>query len=49
MKTKYSKLLTLLFVLTAILMSGCSDKVVADGQEPLPEGMGRIRISISTP
>jgi hypothetical protein len=33
----------------ALLMAACSSDVATDEPQPLPEGMGRIRISISTP
>ena len=49
MKTKYYRLLTPLFVLMALLMVACSsDSDVTSEEQPLPEGMGRIRITIST-
>lgn len=51
MKTRYYRLLTPLFVLLALLMVACSSdsEVTTDQQQPLPEGMGRIRITICTP
>ena len=51
MKTRYYRLLTPLFVLMALLMVACSSdsEVTTDQQQPLPEGMGRIRITICTP
>ena len=51
MKTRYYRLLTPLFVLMALLMAACSSdsEVTTDQQQPLPEGMGRIRITICTP
>lgn len=32
-----------------VLMAACSSDTVTDNEEPLPEGMGRIRITICTP
>ena len=51
MNTRYYRLLTPLFVLMALLMVACSSdsEVTTDQQQPLPEGMGRIRITICTP
>lgn len=51
MKKRYYRLLTPLFVLMALLMVACSSdsEVTTDQQQPLPEGMGRIRITICTP
>lgn len=51
MKTRYYRLLTPLFVLMALLMAACSgdSDVATDNPQPLPEGMGRIRITICTP
>lgn len=51
MKTRYYRLLTPLFVLMALLMAACSSdsEVTTDQQQSLPEGMGRIRITICTP
>lgn len=48
MKTRHYILLKPLLVLTALLMAACSSDKTAD-EEPLPEGMGRIRITICTP
>ncbi len=45
----YHRLLTLLSVLFVMLLAACSDDVASDEQAPLPEGMGRIRITICTP
>ena len=50
MKTKYcNRLLKPLFAMMAMLVAACSSDVTTDEPEPLPEGMGRIRISICTP
>ena len=49
MKTIYYRLLIPLFVLMALLTAACSEDVANDESQPLPEGMGRIRITISTP
>ena len=49
MKTRYYRLLKPLIVLLAMLLASCSDDVASDEQGPLPEGMGRIRITICTP
>jgi len=50
MKTiHYHRLLKPLFVLMAMLMAACSSDTATDEKEPLPEGMGRIRITICTP
>ena len=49
MNTRYYRLLTPLYVLMAILMAACSSDVATDDEAPLPEGMGRIRITICTP
>ena len=51
MKTRRYRLLTPLFVLMALLMVACSSdsEVTTDQQQPLPEGMGRISITICTP
>lgn len=51
MKTRYyNRLLRSLFALMAmLLMAGCASDVTTDNEEPLPEGMGCIRITISTP
>ena len=49
MKIRHYILLTPLFVLMGLLMAACSEEVASDGQESLPEGMGRIRITICTP
>jgi len=48
MKRRYNILLIPLFVLMAILMVACTSDETTDGQ-PLPEGMGRISITICTP
>ena len=47
MKIRHYILLTPLLVLMALLMAACSGDVATD--ESLPEGMGRIRITIATP
>lgn len=47
MKIRHYILLIPLFVLMALLMAACSEDVTAD--ESLPEGMGRIRITVCTP
>ena len=47
MKKKYYILLMPLIVLTALLTAACSNDSIPD--ETIPEGMGRIRITISTP
>lgn len=47
MKKKYYILLMPLVVLTALLTAACSNDSIPD--ETIPEGMGRIRITISTP
>ena len=47
MKKKYHILLMPLIVLTALLTAACSNDSIPD--ETIPEGMGRIRITISTP
>ena len=51
MKTRHNILLIPLLVLMALLMVACSsdNDVATDDTKPLPEGMGRIRITISTP
>ena len=51
MKTKHDILLIPLLVLMALLMTACSSDsdVATDDTKPLPEGMGRIRITICTP
>lgn len=49
MKIRHYIFLIPLFVLMALLMAACSSDVATDEPQPLPEGMGRIRISISTP
>ena len=49
MNTRYYRLLTPLFVLMALLMAACSSEVATDDEDPLSEGMGRIRITICTP
>lgn len=49
MKTRYYNLLTSLFVLIALLTASCSSDVATDNEQPLPEGMGCIRITICTP
>ena len=48
MKAKHYILLKPLFVIMALLMAACSSDTVTD-EQPLPEGMGRIRITICTP
>ena len=47
MKIRHYILLTPLFVLMALLMAACSEDVTTD--DSLPEGMGRICITIATP
>jgi len=49
MKAKHYILLKPLFVIMALLMASCSSDTVNDEPQPLPEGMGRIRITICTP
>lgn len=51
MKTRHYTFLIPLLVLMAMLMVACSSDsdVATDNEEPLPEGMGRIRITICTP
>ena len=49
MNTRYYRLLTPLFVLMALLTAACSSDTASDDVQSLPEGMGRIRISICTP
>lgn len=51
MNTRHYILLAPLFVLMALLMVACSSDsdVATDDTMPLPEGMGRIRITICTP
>ena len=49
MKTRYSIFVTFLIGLTAMLMVACSEDVATGESQTLPEGMGRIRISICTP
>lgn len=50
MKTIYYKrLLKPLLVVIAILLAACSSDTATDESAPLPDGMGRIRISICTP
>ncbi|MBO6031215.1 MAG: FimB/Mfa2 family fimbrial subunit [Prevotella sp.] len=51
MKTRYyHRLLKLaLCVGCWLLVTACSNDVASDGQEPLPEGMGRIRLTITAP
>lgn len=49
MKKRYYKLLIPLFVLIALLTASCSSDGTTDNEQPLPEGMGRIRITICTP
>ena len=49
MKKRYYKLLIPLFVLIALLTAGCSGDGTTDNEQPLPEGMGCIRITICTP
>ena len=44
------RLLYFLTLLVVVLLSACSDDTATDEvQQPLPEGMGRIRITICTP
>ncbi|MBR7031460.1 MAG: hypothetical protein IKI06_09545 [Prevotella sp.] len=49
MKTRHYILLIPLFLLMVLLTVACSNDTVADEPQPLPEGMGRIRITICTP
>lgn len=49
MKIRYSIFVTFLIGLTAMLMVACSEDVATGESQTLPEGMGRIRISICTP
>jgi len=49
MNIRYYRFLTPLFVLMAMLMAACSEDVATDESQTLPEGMGRIRITIATP
>ena len=51
MKTRYyNRLLRSLFALMVILlMAACASDVTTDNEKPLPEGMGRIHITICTP
>lgn len=51
MKIRHYILLIPLLVLMALLMAACSSDsdVATDDTKPLPEGMGRIRITICTP
>ena len=50
-KKRHYIFLISLFVMMAMLMAACSSEseMTSDEQQPLPEGMGRIRISICTP
>jgi len=47
MKTRYNILLMSLFLLLALLTAACSSDSILD--EKMPEGMGRIRVTICTP
>ena len=49
MNRRHSIFLIPLFVLTVMLMAACSSDEASDDVLSLPEGMGRIRISICTP
>lgn len=50
MKTRHNIIRKLLLgVGCLVLMAACSTDTVTDNEEPLPEGMGRIRITICTP
>lgn len=49
MKTKHYILLLPLLVLMALLTVACSSDTATADEQPLPEGMGRIRITICTP
>ena len=49
MKRRHYIFLIPLFVLMAMLMVACSSDEATDDVQPLPEGMGRICISICTP
>ena len=42
-------LLYYIVLLAAVLLTACTSDVVNDREQPLPEGMGRIRITITTP
>lgn len=46
---KHNILRIFFMLLTSLLMTACSSDVATDDEQPLPEGMGRIRITISTP
>ena len=50
MKTRHNIIRKLVMGLGCwVLMAACSSDTVTDNEEPLPEGMGRIRITICTP
>ena len=50
MKTRYNNYIKPLFALLALLMTACtSDVTTDDGQQPLPEGMGSITVTVCTP
>lgn len=51
MKTRYyHRLLRLVLSVGCwLLVAACSNDVASDEQEPLPEGMGRIRVTLCTP
>lgn len=42
-------LLYYIVLLAAVLLNACTSDVVNDREQPLPEGMGRLRIAVSTP
>jgi len=48
MKTIYNRLFIWLLVLTTALTTACTGEAT-DNEEPLPEGMGRIRVTICSP
>lgn len=49
MKIRYNIFRIFFMLLSALLMTACSSDITTDDEQPLPEGMGRIRITISTP
>lgn len=48
MKTIYNRIFIWLLVLTTALTTACTGEAT-DNEEPLPEGMGRIRVTICSP